>query len=342
MTGKLTIITSESPAHLGKTFRLTAKGLNKRTAGQMVSGSFEVAEFGNVSDLTRILAGVTTSQAITASLPRDGSRSGRLVTNDEKPNHPGALARSKDDFGLLPCGGVMILDYDPPGEALSRDALWQTLCKVMPCVEQAGVFWWCSGSSFIYQGDEVIQGLRGQRIYVMVQDASDIERAGKVLEKRLWLAGCGRIEISTAGSLLLRSLVDSAMFQPARLDFIGGAVCEPPLEQRRGEPLILGSGGFLDTVSALPDLTLAEQAQFEGLVEKAKAEAVPEAERVRAAWKEARKPAMVDKLERQGVPVVEAEQRATQALNSALDGAVLLGDFLIEFEVPPVLVPRSF
>ena len=329
--GKLTLITSTQPATLGKTFRLTASGLEKRTAAQMVAGSFEVREFSGVQDLSQILASVGNDQAIMASLPVDGRTSGQLVTKAEKTNHPGALSRTKECFGF-PANqpGVCVVDYDPPSGAapLTQAQLWDVLRAAVPELESAGVLWWCSGSSYIYQGSEQVQGLRGQRVYLLIQDLIDTERFGEVLFKRLWLAGHGRFEVSTAGSLLSRSVIDMAMFQPARLDFIGGSICESPLEQRRGLPVVLSEGGWLDTRSALPDLTAPEQAKYEDRLEAEKLKASPEAARVKAEWQAARKPEMVGKLVASGVPSDQAEERAERTLSTALGGA-LLGDFEI-------------
>lgn len=333
-TGKLTLITTSRPATLGKTFRLTATGLEKKTAGQMVEGSFQVLEFSNAERLAQILASVGNDQAIMASLPKDSRAAGKIVTKAEKPNHPGALSRTKGDF-LLPASlpGVSILDYDPPaGETpLTRDQLWAFLLATVPGLESASVIWWCSGSSFIYQGEAEIQGLRGQRLYILIQDLADTERFGEVMFKRLWLAGHGRIEISTAGSLLMRSIFDQAMAQVARLDFIGGAICEPPLEQRRGLPVVLSNGGWLDTRAALPDLTAPEQAAYEDLVEAAKLKAAPEAEVIKAKWQADRVPCIVERLVKSGVPTDQAQDRAERTLSSALRGT-LLGDFSITID----------
>lgn len=198
----------------------------------------------------------------------------------------------------------------------------------MPSVKDAGVLHWSSGSSWIFNGDTELQGLKGQRIYILIADLSDTVRAGEVLQKRLWLAGFGRIEVSKAGSLLLRSTFDAAMHQPARLDFCGGAVCEAPLVQRRPPPVALSSGGFLDTKAALPDLTPAEQTQYEDLVSAAKRAALPEAEMVKAAWMAERETKMVQRLVGSGIDAGEAAERTNKTLQSALKG-VLLGDYEI-------------
>ena len=318
-TGKLTLITTSRPATLGKVFRLTPTGLEKKTAGQMVESSFQVLEFTSAESLGQILANVGNDQAIMASLPADGRAAGKIVTKAEKPNHPGALSRTKDCFWFASNqASLCILDYDPPaGETpLTRDQLWALLLATVPGLESAGVIWWCSGSSFIYQGEAEIQGLRGQRLYILIQDLADTERFGEVLFKRLWLAGRGRVEISTAGSLLMRSIFDQAMAQVARLDFIGGAVCEPPLEQRRGLPVVLSNGCWLDTRAALPDLTTPEQVAYEDLVEAAKLKAAPEAEVVKAKWQAERLPCMVERLVKSGVALDQAQDRAERTVSS--------------------------
>jgi hypothetical protein len=327
--GKLTLFSSTVPDTLGKVFEFTAAGLKKTTAGQMVSGTFEIKTFESADALAGLLAKVGTNQAISASLPLLDSESDMIVTKAERSKHPGALARCKEDFGFPTAQpGVIVLDYDPPpgAPALPADQLF-ALLKTLG-VGDGGVVWWCSSSSFIHHGDAEIQGLRGQRLYLLVADLADTERFGEVLSRRLWLAGYGRIAVSTSGSKLIRSVFDTAMFEPARLDFIGGAVCKPPLSQQRGKPLVMSAGGFLDTRAALPDLTDAEAQHYDSLVEDAKAKAEPLAVEMRCQWKEARYNHEVDRLVASGIQPEFAAERAERTLASAL-GGVLLGDFRI-------------
>lgn len=49
---------------------------------------------------------------------------------------------------------------------------------------------------------------------------------------QLYRGSYGYFAISRAGTLLKRTIVDTAVWQPERLDFVGGAVCTPPLKQR--------------------------------------------------------------------------------------------------------------
>jgi hypothetical protein len=161
---------------------------------------------------------------------------------------------------------------------------------------------------------------------VLVKDVADTVRFGTVLAKRLWLAGHGRIEVSSSGALLNRSVFDCAMNQPARLDFIGGAVCRPPLQQRRGEPVPMASGGYLDSKAALPDLSAVDEALYEALVAQAKERMTEQSSAMRLRWKQDRLSSGIADLLKAGVPTEQARERAERTLDSALSG-VLLGDF---------------
>lgn len=336
LTGALTQFTSEEPSELAKVYSLGNDGsLYKETAGHMVLGRYEVLTFSNVHEFVCVLSKVTTSQAISGSTPVGALLpTGRVVSRKLLASHPGAMTRTKEHFdfrsGVM---GVMTLDYDPqPGDTpLTRTDLWNLLQTLHPALSGAGVVWWCSGSSHIFNGDIELQGLRGQRIYILVKDAGDIPRACEALAGRMWLGGHGRIVISSSGAMLERHLFDDAMGQPARLDFAGGAICKTPLSQRRGEPFILADGGFLDTRTAFPDLTASELAKVEALKQAAKDAIEPERVIVREKWTAARTDVMTTKLVRAGVAVGEAHERAAQAARAAV-GGVLLGDYTITLE----------
>ena len=278
----VTVFATTKPATLGKTYKLGLNGIEKMTAGQMVEGAYEVRSFGNVHGLAALLASIRTDQALCASLPIDGSTSGRIVTKTAMKDNPGALSRTKDCCAL-PVGApaLVILDYDPHGTPLTRDELWALLNAACPAIADCGVVWWCSGSSHLYDGDAEWQGLRGQRFYLVAADGTEAARFGDVLAKRLWLSGHGHVAVSASGSLLVRGIFDAAMFQPARFDFIEGSVCHPLLLQRRGQPFFLSEGGWLDTRAALPDLTPDEESRYLAAIDDAKGKAEPEAKALR-------------------------------------------------------------
>lgn len=329
MIGKFTIFSSERPAVLGKTFRLESGQLIKDTAGQMSKGSHRQQAFSNVAELAALLANFGHHEALSSSLSCNGP-TGTVVSEKLLGSNPGAVTRSKTNFALPDSPGLMILDYDPEDgkQPLTQKVLWAALIKVCPSISTAGVVWWVSGSSCIWQDEKTLKGICGQRVYVLIQSLADTARALSTLNKRLWLEGIGgHVKVSSSGALLTRSLFDAAMGEPARLDFApAGSVCQPPLEQRRGSPVVLAQGGFLDTRHAVPDLTADDEARYVALVETAKHLAEPAAQVQRLAWKAERERSAMTAAVTAGEDVEEARVRVGRTLDAALGGA-LLGSF---------------
>jgi len=264
--GHCTVFASTRPEVLGKVYTLKDGTLHKEVAGNMSAGTFETAAFSSAADLAALLQSVTTSQALSASLSVGADR-GSVCTERALSASAGSVARSKRFFALKSAPGFLLLDYDAPkdGKRLSAQELFSLLCDLVPDAAQAGVIAYPSGSSLIFEGDKQHRGIAGLHLYLMVADASDTQRCGQALSKRLWLAGHGRVEVSASGALLQRTVFDSAVHQEARLCFAGGAVTGPGLEQRRGDPVILSDGGFLDTRKACPDPGADDEARYMGL-----------------------------------------------------------------------------
>ena len=172
--------------------------------------------------------------------------SARVVSSRHLSEAPGAVSRTKDYFQFARTPGVLMLDHDSEhvAESLDRDSLREALLDAVPELELAPMLWRPSASSFIYDTarDVELQGLRGQRLYIPVQDGSDIKRLGSAIYERLWAAGRGRFVVSGSGLLLDRNLFDNAVWHAEGLDFAAGAKCLPPLEQRRGPPHIWEAG----------------------------------------------------------------------------------------------------
>lgn len=326
-TGRLTIF--ESASTLAKRWELDADGKPcKTSAAQMTQGPYRVAEFGSAPKLAALLGSVTTNQAVCASLPCDGSLSGAIVTQAALPKHAGAKSRTKAHFGLQACPGLLFLDHDSATAdgGMTRDELWQWLARFVPEIESAACVWRPSGSSHIFHEDKDLTGLRGQHFFVMLADASDGPRVIKTLAARFWLAGMGRVEVSKSGALLVRCPIDTAPSDAARLIFAGGAECVPPLKQRRGPPVILSEGGFLDSIRDVPDLTAAEQGRYEALIEQAKAAAMPLAMQRRAEHRGSIVAKRLPELMKKGCSAAEAEERVGAAVDAAY-GGYLLADF---------------
>ena len=324
MIGRATVFTTTRPAHLGKVFTLKQDGtIEKTVAGNLSQGTHHQVQFGNATELVALLKSVTTSQALSSSLAV-GADSGRVVTEKALSSSPGATARSKRFYHLPASPGLLCLDHDPEKGKPAPDAsaLFALLCQMVPAVAHAGVVALPSGSSLIYEGGKQHRGIAGMHLYLLIQDVSNSQEFGQKISKLLFLAGRGRIDIGSSGALLPRTIFDEAVHQPARLLFSGGAVCGEGLEQRRGDPVILSDGGFLDTRTDCPDLTPEEEGRYLAILESAKVKARPAADLARQTWIEARTKEALTKAIDTGEDLIEAKARIARDVDAALGGSL--------------------
>lgn len=336
---QLSVITATKPERLSKGFRLNDAGeLEKIPGGQVVEG---IIERHNVSVLgfAPLQKSLGPHQAVTYGIPEHDRA--RIVTADalSKMTDTGELpviARTREHFSWPTGGGVLMIDYDPRAGTvpLTRDELRRAIYSVCPASETAPHIWSASASSCIcdIKTGEELRGIMGQRLYLFVQNAFDITRAGQVLYGRLWLAGHGRFDVSKSGAFLDRTLIDGSVFQPERLDFAGGAACSRDLEQRRPDPIVYNEGGaYLDTRAALPDLTPDEQKRLAELKKVAREAAKPEADIARERWIDER----LDQMAK-AKPHIDRE-RTRGELRRAVTEYRLFGDFEIITEKHGVL-----
>lgn len=296
---KMTLV---DPKFGGKTFSLDQGGsLVKETIPWVNEAIVQVQVIDGLPEFSKVLSGLERGREVllygvpTMAVPETGLRvlSERLYEADGDKST--AIMRSERHFKWPTGPGIILGDYDPPageGSALSGDEILSRLGAVCPVLGEAQTLWWPSSSSCIFHdflGAE-LSGLKGQRFYWIAKDASDIPRAMEVMRKRLWLADEGHILVSKSGQRLVRTLLDCAVWQASRLDYASGPVLEIPLEQRRGEPVLLNpeSIPLVDTRAAFPDLTLQDEQQYQAKITAAKEAASEEADQVRVAWVEAR------------------------------------------------------
>jgi Family of unknown function (DUF5906) len=251
------------------------------------------------------------------------------VTGAEKNGYP-LIARTKE-FIVYPDGpGVMLFDHDKARDgavgsaaALASyrpDALLEILATIHQELAKAGWVSSPSTSSCIY--DSAGNMLRGEgtgsHIYLFPKLASDIPRYLATLGKRLCLAGLDRIEVSKAGSLLQRTLIDLSVGSPERLDFVAGADCRDGLVQKLPEPTV-HNGEMLDTTTLL-DLTPEEERQYQAIVQALKHQARPQQERVVAEYIEHE----AAKLAKDGITLEDAKSIVQARQNHVLEDPDIL------------------
>lgn len=282
----VSLITAERPDRLAKHFHYNGQGeLLKEPGGNLLQGYYERQLLVGLTALVGLIEGLAPNQALCFGIAQ--VENAKIVCQHALEH--GAIARTREFFDWPDGSGILMLDYDPrDGKApLDRNQLLESLFEVCPTLREAPMAVGASGSTFIYDSRTNVQvrGPGGLRIYILVKSAKDIPRAGKVIFERLWLAGCGYVAVSKSGRMLLRTLVDAAVWQPERLDFAAGAACESPLEQRRPPMEVLNDGGDpFDTVAYLSDLNAAQRKQLKALQDEERERCKPDADRAREAW----------------------------------------------------------
>ena len=340
-TSKLTLtrFTATNPSRLSKAFSLKAGKLIKQPGGNLIDGRADRIET-DLAGFAALLETLGPQHALSYGVTQ--ADSARVVTRDQydrmaahcETEDEDIVARTREHFAWPNTPGMMMVDYDPPatGPALTREALLAALADAAPGLAAAAAIWRPSASSCIYTADgQELRGIAGQRVYIPIQDARDIPRAGQALADRLWLAGHGRIDLSGSGALLERTIIDTAVWQPERLDFAGGADCGPGLEQRLPPPVVTNQdAGYLDSRQALPELTGPERAQLATLKEAARSALQPQADTAREIWIGERVEAAVKRLPKEQRE--EAKPRIERAYRDAADGGALGPDVVIHIQ----------
>jgi hypothetical protein len=274
----------ESGETLSKSFALVEGAITKTPAANMAAGkarrvAMDFAGFG--TELTKASERVAFGYGL-----HDADAYGAAVAIAIAAKADPAqriLARTREFFDYRSGPGVVMIDHDPQpgGPVVTPDELLDTLAAVCPVFAHAACWVRGSLSAGVHLAGEAPKPGKGFHLYFAAADAADIPRFGKALSKRLWLAGHGFVALSSAGSFLVRSLIDAAVFDGERLDFVGRPVVGPGLAYTP-PPATYRDGGYLDT-SALSDLDEAEAERFAALVKDAKQ--AREADRQTMCWK---------------------------------------------------------
>jgi len=320
----ISLFTSHNP--LTKSFTLEDDHLVAKPGGHMVDGKVKRVEVEFPSGFAELLTQLAINQACGFGVPNVDEAH---VTTRENAG-PGDLARIRENFQYIAGLAVMMLDYDvrPGAVPLSRQELVDLLESVCPEITDCALVSTDSASSHIVDTETgvEIKGEGGKRVYIPVANGQDIPRAGQVLFDRLVLAGHGHIQITKAGTMLVRTIIDGSVWQPEHLDFVAGAYCGEGLVQLRPAPTVR-DGRALDTEAALTPLTPEEEQRRAQIVAELKVASQDEAAAVRSAWIEDR---IQDHVRRVGRPLSPEEaQRLHVLLHEAASSYRLPDEFVL-------------
>jgi hypothetical protein len=346
-TSRCSIVTATNPKTVTKELRLASDGsIEKTTTAHVTSGRVKVVQFSHLEEFARVLSNLQTNQCAIYGAPPVAEID--LVTEDAwlaQGRPAGKIPRTLETFSWPLGGGILMLDYDAPKDdspVMGRDELIALVNSVLGgAISEHGCIWWPSTSSCIFHGEKELAGVKGQRIYLHVADASDIPEAGRLLNQHLWLKGFGRYEVSKSGNLLERPLFDGSVWQTNRIDFAAGAKCHDGLVQRRGAPTIIKgtlNDSRINTRESLPDLTDEEVATVNAHRAAARAKVAEQANAVREAWTAER---VKEMSQRSGKTGDAATQEATQIAKRAAESRELMGDWILQIADGSSVISRT-
>lgn len=330
-----TVVTQDGDEPLTKTFRRGADGkliksvsanLSRGVAERVRLHPKELADFlPRLKPTQALMWGVFAHESV-AVVPDKLAR--RIRARGNLP----VVSRTRKNTAWPEGVAVVMTDWDAPptGDPLTPDEARDILFGVMPELRGAPYIVTSSAGSHIYDGDKEIIGQHGLRILVFIRDGKDAGRVGTILQHRLWAHGYGYIALSASGAMLERSPTDQFVHTPERLDFAAGALCFDGLSQRRPEPMAVNADAEpIDTLALLPDPTAAEIAEVARLKAAAKEAARPAAEEKRAAWVEKHVDKYAASLTNDAPDRENRIDAKRRSLRKSLDGGTLDGDFEI-------------
>ncbi len=320
---------------LTKTFTLHPDGtVGKKAAAQLWKGRAERVEVRTLEELRDVLEGLTDRQALGWGVPTGGRREvtiapGKTVAGGAAP--PGAVARTKQGFKWSDGPGIWMLDHDggrDGGPAMPSAKLIERLIAAVPELAQAPMLVGRSASASVVWGRDgkPVGDANKTRIYIPVSSAKSIPALGALLFKRLWLQGDGWFDLSRSGSLLQRSLVDSAVWSPERLDFAGPVTVGEGLAIAPRDWQVLNGDAAPLAVGSVAELTPSEEGRFHELVAAVREARKPQAQEKRLDWESSRASLITVKT---GATFDEAQELVRSALGSGNGDGVLLGGYLL-------------
>jgi hypothetical protein len=322
---QVTIITSHSGRTVKKFSRNRDGSLAKQGAGEVTRGTASRVKIDDLESLAATLDALKSNEAICYGSHIRDADTVPLGTLHTISNKPDAIARARDYFIFPKQPGFLMLDIDE--SSIEPAALVETIRSLHPAFESADILWRASASSGIYSDDGRINaGLRGQRCYLVVADASHLSNLKQTLMSLSWFHGLARFDIGAAGQLLERGLIDATTLgQPERFDFAAPPILRDGLKREVPDAFI--SRGTGDGLLHLDKLTLdadtVERAEQNKATAKQAALHSPEREAIKGAYieKESEKMAKRERISI-GAARVALERRIDHAELSPYDTLV--------------------
>lgn len=319
-------IVTKTKGILTKRFSLNDDGELEKDGKQcfIANGTVETITC-DFSEVGGILDKLENNQALVHGVAEEAPC--EIVSQRLQSKYPNAITRTKDKF-KYPDFGLMMFDYDMSdnGPKCTKQELIGHIRSLSPQLQKAAMIWRPSASSCITDGEKEYLGIKNQRIYVPYMNADFMADFVTALEKIAWDKGLGYIEVSAAGTPLMRCIFDTAVFSPERLDFASGAKCDPPLMQTMPESQYM-EGEIVD-LSVIPEVN---ETRVKALILQAKTD---KAEDLNTTRKEYRKRS----VERLTSEHKLTNKEAKQVVNARLKNRLMPKDVIYTNDMEPITI----
>jgi len=316
---------------LSKSLTLEDGKLVKTAAADLVNGIAYRIHVADIEHFAKVVCRLTSQEALTFGVP--AFEHGLITTQEHVAGGrapQGSVPRDRAHFSWSDGRGCPMLDIDAPkdgSEPFTSTGFDGLLCDILPWWRGVARFYRPSVSAFVYTEDgRQLSGRGSLRCYAICDKAENIPFVGVAIADALWKAGYGRIEFGKAGQALVRCPVDTAVWQPERLDFAGAAVLGAGLVQKRFPPIVI-DGKAIDTeavIAAGPGkVAVGVWASNSTEVRKAKHAARPE--------ERTRRRAYIKQRVEEDVAAGFEEAMARRKWRAALEERVLEGSFELHF-----------
>jgi hypothetical protein len=310
------------------------------SACRMAGGTARRVLLDGPASLAELLENMPSNQAIALGRLRQGLADTVTVVLKKDLNESNSrsiIARTADYLKYAPGEpAYMLFDHDAkgmPGKIAAKvkeaGGFWRAVVDVIPALRDAARVRRRSTSAGLHNRatPKILVKSASQHSYIAVRDGTDIERALNTLHDRLWLEGFGYFIVSATGQLLDRSIIDAAVYGPERLVFEGAPILVPPVGQsrKRRRPIAV-EGAVVDTMTALPPLTVSEAAKLRELKAREKQALAAKAAKVRAAY-------VANRVGRLAKRTGITPHAAAQIIKRQCEG-VLLPSIILPFDDP--------
>jgi len=246
---------TKEPKPLVKEFAIDSNGkLTKNANNAFLDYGVARTVITDFSNLPAILNTLQSNQALIHGVCKKfGDGEYEICSQRLQRQFPNAVTRTLDNFQWAD-PAIIMFDYDVPKNRnpLTKNELITAIKSLHQEFMNVPMVWKPSSTSNIIGDDGTAhKGLANQRIYVPVMHSLSMPAFIRELTYTAWEANFGYITISRSGTALPRTIFDTSVFSPERLDFAAAPLCKCGLRQTNNQAVFFDGMQYVN-LSTMP------------------------------------------------------------------------------------------